>query len=328
MKNLIKLGIVVLTVASLMGCVLDSDSDSSSDSNLNSSNTAALSGTAAVGAAIDGGTVEAKCADGSGFTSAVSTDTDGKWSGTVSADALPCALKVSKDGVELYSYVINSGNVNITTLTSIIIAQVTAQLPQDWYQGTQLNIDPAELQNAINNVITTLTTSGFSIPSGNPLTDAFVIGDDWDIVLDDIASSIAADVTLIDFDAYLQIIADGNEVQLSYVSSNPDGSGSEATGVWYLQVTGTQTTTLGSNPPSVVQLDETNGPWPASMVCYGTDNTDSLWHQPYPYSMDDATLIVNTDTSCVINFNTSSTSDFFGQTRVTETDATYTYSRE
>ena len=54
-----------------------------------------LGGTAAVGAAIQAGTVTAECSDGSGFTTPVTTQADGSWSGEVGSAALPCVLTVT-----------------------------------------------------------------------------------------------------------------------------------------------------------------------------------------------------------------------------------------
>src|SRR5690554_5910769 len=72
-----------------------------------------LSGTAAVGAAIVGGTVTTRCADGSSFTETVTTDNNGRWSGTIASDVLPCALRVSGGNpvVTLHSYASSTGTV-------------------------------------------------------------------------------------------------------------------------------------------------------------------------------------------------------------------------
>ena len=58
-----------------------------------------LDGTAAVGAPLAGATVTAVCADGSGFTAAVATGAQGTWSGSVGANALPCALQIISGAV-------------------------------------------------------------------------------------------------------------------------------------------------------------------------------------------------------------------------------------
>src|SRR5690606_17240396 len=90
-----------------------------------------LSGTAAVGAAIVGGTVTARCSDGSSFTQTVTTDASGNWSGTLSSGVLPCALQVTGGTPPdtLYSYASTTGTVNITPLTTLALAQATSQQP-------------------------------------------------------------------------------------------------------------------------------------------------------------------------------------------------------
>src|SRR5690606_5046833 len=122
-----------------------------------------LSGTAAVGAAIVDGTVTAKCADGSGFTAAITTDADGNWSGTINSGVLPCALRVTGGTPPdtLYSYASSTGTVNITPLTTLALAQSTSQLPADWFaafDGTSVDVG-----TAADDVLDALDTAGFTL---------------------------------------------------------------------------------------------------------------------------------------------------------------------
>ncbi|MBN2647610.1 MAG: hypothetical protein JXR44_07490, partial [Thiotrichales bacterium] len=100
MKTPYSLGLALGTAMLLSGCDLDLLSSSSSNSDNNNEpppaeQTADLNGTAAVGAPIVGGQVTAKCSDGSGFTTGVTTNANGTWSGQVGLGALPCALSVN-----------------------------------------------------------------------------------------------------------------------------------------------------------------------------------------------------------------------------------------
>lgn len=171
-----------------------------------------LRGTAAVGAAVVGGTVTAKCADGSGFTAAVTTDTNGNWSGTLDAGVLPCALQVTGGTPPdtLYSYASRTGTVNITPLTTLALAQATSQLPADWFAA--FDGTPVDVDSATDELLDALASAGFALPgSGNPFTTRFVTnGTGWDGLLDDLKQAITDDPTLADLDALLTLVKDGN----------------------------------------------------------------------------------------------------------------------
>ncbi|MDF1628894.1 MAG: carboxypeptidase-like regulatory domain-containing protein [Alcanivoracaceae bacterium] len=171
-----------------------------------------LSGTAAVGAAIVGGTVTARCADGSSFTQAVTTDADGSWSGKIDSSALPCALRVSggTPPVTLHGYASSTGTTNITPLTDLALAQATSQTPADWFSafaGTPVDVDTAADQ-----LVDALTDAGFTVPaSGNPFTTPFAAdGTGWDGLLDDLKQAIEDDPALADYAALVTLVKDGN----------------------------------------------------------------------------------------------------------------------
>ncbi|MCC1496662.1 carboxypeptidase-like regulatory domain-containing protein [Alcanivorax sp. 1008] len=171
-----------------------------------------LSGTAAVGAAIVGGTVTARCADGSSFTQAVTTDADGSWSGKIDSSALPCALRVSggTPPVTLHGYASTTGTTNITPLTDLALAQATSQTPAAWFSafaGTPVDVDAAADQ-----LVDALTDAGFTVPaSGNPFTTPFAAdGTGWDGLLDDLKQAIEDDPALADYAALVTLVKDGN----------------------------------------------------------------------------------------------------------------------
>src|SRR5690554_643141 len=170
-----------------------------------------LSGTAATGAAISAGTVIAKCTDGSGFQSSVTTNSQGKWSGTLTdASVLPCALEVTFGNPEqkLHSFASAVGTINITPLTDLTLAQALADDPSNWFASADpfAAIDAADITTAGDQFLSALVSKNYKKPaSGNPFTTAFnADGTGWDGLLDDLKEAIP------DYDAFLQdIIANG-----------------------------------------------------------------------------------------------------------------------
>ena len=175
-----------------------------------------LSGTAAVGQAIDGGRVTAKCADGNTFTQTVTTDANGNWSGTLASASMPCALQVTGGTPPdtLYSYATSTGTINITPLTDLALVQATGILPATWFASFDGStpLDPTVLSNAMDDVTEALQTAGFDVPtSGNPFTTPFAAdGTGWDGLLDDLRDAIDEDTTLADYNAFLDdVLANG-----------------------------------------------------------------------------------------------------------------------
>ena len=171
-----------------------------------------LSGTAAVGAAIVGGTVTARCSDGSTFTQTVTTDANGNWSGTLNSGVLPCALRVTGGTPPdtLYSYASSTGTVNITPLTTLALAQATNQLPADWFAA--FDGTPVDVNTAADEVLDALNDASFDLPAtGNPFTTPFAAdGTGWDGLLDDLKQAITDDPALADLDALVTLVKDGN----------------------------------------------------------------------------------------------------------------------
>lgn len=204
-----------------------------SSSGSGSSSTApSLSGTAATGAAINNGTVTAVCANGLGFQNPVTTDAQGKWTGTLTdASALPCALQVTFTRAPdpertLHSFASSVGTINITPLTDLTLALALGSDPAAWF--TSLNatsaVTAAELDTAANDFLAALVTKGYSKPStGNPFTTVFnADGSGWDGLLDDLKEAIP------DYDAFLQGIATSGIV-LANIPEAPAGPGNSET---------------------------------------------------------------------------------------------------
>jgi hypothetical protein len=98
-----------------------------------------LSGVAATGLAIDGGTVEVKCATGAGSGTTLSDGT-GKYTVTVLGGVLPCLLEVtSKDKVTvLHSLAEGTGKsatANITPFTELLVANLSGEDPSTYFKA-------------------------------------------------------------------------------------------------------------------------------------------------------------------------------------------------
>lgn len=177
------------------------------DSSPTASEATGVSGTVAVGHPVVGATVTVKCA--SGFTASVVTGSSGTWSTTIPSTGYPCAVQVTGGTVNgvalsspLHSMMQSSGNVNVTPLTDLIVANVVGQDPTTWFNGvtnTQLNtaVTSANITSAVGVVNTVLASlpGQPSLPNAfNPITTPFNANqvDAGDIVLEDYATGLAS----------------------------------------------------------------------------------------------------------------------------------------
>jgi hypothetical protein len=171
----------------------------------------ALTGTAATGAAIAGQTVDVKCATGTG--SAV-TQANGNFSVSISGGALPCVLRVTAaDGTLLHSVATGGGAsavANLTPLTELVVAALTAAEPGTLYSGfsagTAGAVTAANITAAITLVVNKLAPLLDLSTIGNPLTATLVAanganpGDAYDVVLDSLKAFLTdASTTLSQF---------------------------------------------------------------------------------------------------------------------------------
>ena len=163
-----------------------------------------ISGTAATGAAIVGGTVDVKCAAGTG--SPATTSADGSYTITVAGGSLPCVLRVSYGSEQLYSLAeANGGSVvraNVTPFTQLIAAQVVGGDPASLYNtfdaSAQTKLSAATVASAIS-AVTAALAGTTNLAGLNPLTATFVIGDAFDQKLDAFkAALVKAQITLSD----------------------------------------------------------------------------------------------------------------------------------
>lgn len=169
-----------------------------------------ITGTAAQGTPIKSTLVNARCADGKNFIGNVITDAQGKFAGQVLKSSLPCALSVAAPSYTYYSLVTAAGNVNITPLTSLILAYGTAQTGDAWYASNNWQTVIYNLPTVQTNFGGALSTAGYTLPAGDflPFTTKFAVGDNWDKLLDQLQSALQANNQ--SYDALLSLMKDGN----------------------------------------------------------------------------------------------------------------------
>lgn len=174
-----------------------------------------LSGTAATGLALADSAVEVKCAKGAGTAT---TDAKGAYTLSIADAALPCIIKVSGTAggvaVTLHS-VAESGTTgtdgtsavaNITPLTEIVVAQLTAALPADLFaafgadSGTQITKE--KLAAATTAVLAALKdATGIDLGTIDPFKTELVAatgttpdtGNDYDKLLDQLGTKVSTE---------------------------------------------------------------------------------------------------------------------------------------
>jgi uncharacterized repeat protein (TIGR04052 family) len=161
--------------------------------------TPALSGTAAVGAAIVGGTVSAKCVSGTPETGKT-TGADGSYSIALNGATAPCILEVSSGTIsgvansqKLHGFATASGTVNITPLTEMALAHALGGTPETQFASINagaINSANGNLAAAKTYVLAQLTALGIANPSADIFTGAFKVGDSNDQVLDALGSKL------------------------------------------------------------------------------------------------------------------------------------------
>lgn len=120
------LGLIAVAVVTLTAC---GGGGGSGGTNTTNTTGTLVTGTAATGLAISGGSVTLNCA-GATSTAPVTTATDGSFRVDVSGVSLPCVAKVDyTDTVgkhRLHSLVRAAGNVNITPVTDMVVAGLSS----------------------------------------------------------------------------------------------------------------------------------------------------------------------------------------------------------
>lgn len=157
-----------------------------------------ISGTAATGAAMANATVNAKCAVGSGNAT---TGSDGKYSVTMNAASLPCALNASdKAGNTFHSLVAGTGNsgsltANLSPLTELVVAKVASDTPANLFANFDAAAQATLTNAAVNSAIASLaiTLKGtVDLTDVDPIKDTLIVGNSLDQKIDALQAALFA----------------------------------------------------------------------------------------------------------------------------------------
>ena len=179
-----------------------------------------LTGTAATGAAIAGAALDIKCNGGS---TTATTGTDGSYSVSLTAGALPCVLRVTAgDGTVLHSLAAGTGSAaraNITPVSELVMASLSGGTPSSYFDAFDATaagaLTAAKADAAVAAVVTTLKAGGVDLTdTGNVLTATLVAdngstaGNAFDQVLDALKSKLTTNNPGVDFKTALATLAD------------------------------------------------------------------------------------------------------------------------
>lgn len=238
----------------------------------------ALSGVAAVGAPIVGGTIDVVCAGGSNL--ATTTSSAGAWQVTMSGQTLPCAVRVSggtingaANSTPYHSAALSFGTLNVTPLTDLVMANMLGSTPTTWFSGLSSTARPsitqASLDAARTQVLSTLGIAG-TLNGGNPLTASFT--PTADNVYDNALRAFAAAMTSagVNYASLLQTVYTANftapagfNFTNAYAAIAPAGGGGGGGGAC---ASGSTSMTFGS---AGTGSPYTNG----TVVCFTTSTT-------------------------------------------------------
>ena len=195
------MGSIVL-MGALTGCNGGGGGDGESKSPSTSNENQSITGTAAIGVAISGGRVSAKCVNGS---TSGTTEVNGTFKLSAPGIVAPCAIQVSFGNPEkkLHSVTNTIGNVNITPITELIAAKAlgNSDLPSLFMsiRNDQLTQAAATLPVVRQQVTTMLQYEvSVTVPKEfDPINSQFQAsvdgkpnGDAHDKILDDIKTTL------------------------------------------------------------------------------------------------------------------------------------------
>ncbi|HYP71617.1 MAG TPA: hypothetical protein VEP93_12075 [Variovorax sp.] len=174
-----------------------------------------LSGTAATGAALANASVAVKCANATGTAT---TDSKGAYTLKLTGGALPCVIQVTGEqggvAVKLHSVAeagstdsasgTTSAAANVTPLTELIVAQLSAGLPSDLFAafGSGTAVSTQQLVAATNAVLTALKdATGIDLGTIDPFKTQLVAatpaapdgGNQYDKLLDSLGTKISVE---------------------------------------------------------------------------------------------------------------------------------------
>lgn len=196
MKMLATWRIAALAAAVLAAC---GDGDNGGSVPPPAAESITLSGTAARGAALAAAAVGVKCASGTPAAVSATTAGSGAYSVTLEGAGLPCVLRVTGAGGEVYHSVVagsaSSGSfvANISPLTELMVAQLAGSAPAAFYDGfgSGAAVSAAALSQAVAYVKSAISKVA-DWGSMNPATDALVVGNALDQVIEATVTGLAA----------------------------------------------------------------------------------------------------------------------------------------
>jgi hypothetical protein len=171
-----------------------------------------VSGTAALGVAFANAAVEVKCAAG---TATATTGADGSYTVTVPQGALPCVVQVTGSGtvsgIVLHSVVdsgstdkasgVTSAKANVTPLTELVVAQLAAASPADFFAAFGGNsagqVTGDKVAAAATAVAAALKDAGIDLAGVDPLQGELVAatgsteGNAYDKLLDALGAKVS-----------------------------------------------------------------------------------------------------------------------------------------
>ncbi|MBS0451560.1 MAG: hypothetical protein JSS14_09620 [Proteobacteria bacterium] len=228
---------VLLLVAACGGGGSTSGTGSQSAAPAKSEPSVQLSGTAATGAALANASVAVKCANAQGTAT---TDASGKYSLKLTGGALPCVIEVTGEqggvAVTLHSLAeagstdsgsgTTSAAANVTPLTEMIVAQLSAGLPSDLFAafGSGATVSSEQLVAATNAVLSAIKDAtgidlGTIDPFKAPLVAATSSAPSGGNLYDNLLDQLGAKVSI---EALPQVV---NQI------ANSSGSGSGTAGL-------------------------------------------------------------------------------------------------
>ena len=164
--------------------------------------TLTLTGVVAKGAALTGATVTAKCATGTGTATSNGT---GGYTLTITDGALPCVLEATASDASLVLHSVATGSAdnataNITTLTELLVAQLSGQNPAEYMASLDTStlaaaVTTTTVSTAQTAVVSTLSAAGVDASSiGNMVTGTLAAGTGagYDGVLDNLQAAITS----------------------------------------------------------------------------------------------------------------------------------------
>ena len=160
-----------------------------------------VAGTGVKGAALAGATVNVKCASGN---ATATTASSGAYSVTITGGSLPCVIKLTGAGGEVFHSVVpgtgasGTFTANVTPLTEMVVAHLAGTAPDAYFTafGSSASVSSAALAQSIAYVKSAIA-SVTDLGSMNPVTDALAVGDALDQEIDAVVAALsAAGVTL------------------------------------------------------------------------------------------------------------------------------------